>query len=188
MPLLLASGSPRRREFLELSGIPFQVVKPDVPEVRRRGEAPVAFARRLAREKAGAVLRLHPGATVLAADTIVVLGERVLGKPRDAAEAARMLRALSGRTHAVITAFAVLSGERSLVRAVRTRVVFRKVRRGEIDAYVATGCPLDKAGAYAIQGGAAGMVQSISGSYTNVVGLPLAEVLEALRAFNVVPE
>ena len=187
MPLLLASGSPRRREFLELAGIPFRVEKPDVPEVRRRGEAPVAFATRLAREKAEAVRARNSGDWVLAADTIVVLGDRVLGKPRDAAEAGRMLRALSGKTHQVITAFALIGPSGRRVRAVRTRVVFRPLRRAEIEAYVASGCPLDKAGAYAIQGGAAGMVRSISGSYTNVVGLPLAEVLDALREFKVVP-
>jgi septum formation protein len=179
---ILASGSPRRRELLAQAGLVFTVTKPDVPEVRRRGEKPADFARRLAREKAAAVRARHPGATVLAADTIVVLGDRVLGKPRDAADARRMLRALSGRPHQVITAFTLAGPHRSVTRAVRTRVVFRALTRAEIDAYVATGDPMDKAGAYAIQGGAAGMVASVRGSYTNVVGLPVAEVLAALRA------
>jgi septum formation protein len=186
VPLVLASGSPRRSEFLTQAGLEFGVAKPDVPEVRRRGEAPVAFARRLAREKAAAVAARHPGCAVLAADTIVVLGRQVLGKPPDAAAAVRMLRALSGKTHQVVTAFAVLAPRGQCVRAVRTSVTFRRLTPGEIAAYVATGCPLDKAGAYAIQGGAAGMVASVRGSVTNVVGLPVAEVLQALRALGVV--
>jgi septum formation protein len=181
LPLVLASASPRRRELLAAAGIPFRVDAADIPEIRRRGESPLAFARRLAREKAQAVAARHPQARVLAADTVVVLGERALGKPRNTAEATRMLRALSGREHTVVTAFTLLApGRPPRTRAVRTRVVFRPLSRAEIDAYVATGDPLDKAGAYAIQGGAAGMIDRVSGSYTNVVGLPLAEVLAAL--------
>jgi septum formation protein len=186
-PLILASASPRRRELMQQAGFSLRIEKPDVPEVRRRGEKPTAFARRLAAEKAAVIGRRHPESVILAADTIVVLGRRVLGKPRDAAEARRMLRALSGQTHRVITAFALLAPSRCLLRSVSTQVTFRSLSRGEIDAYVASGDPMDKAGAYAIQGGAAGMVRSIRGSYTNVVGLPVAEVLQALHELTTQP-
>ena len=188
--LILASSSPRRRELLKVAGRAFRIVTPDIEETPRPGEAPAAFARRAAREKAEAVaLRLPERAArrrvILASDTIVVLGRRILGKPRSLAEARRMLRSLSGRDHRVMSGLCVLreAGRghwRGVARVVTTAVHFRRLSAAEIEAYLRTGEPLDKAGAYGIQGAAAGFVTAIRGSYTNVVGLPLAETLALL--------
>jgi septum formation protein len=188
---ILASSSPRRRELLSRLGHPFRVIEPAIAESPRPGERPADFARRAATEKAAAAARLPPqrgGAprTIIGCDTVVALADRIFGKPRTAAEARRMLRALSGRRHRVISGLCVLreraSGSwRRQTRTVSTEVIFRRLFPGEIVAYVATGEPMDKAGAYAIQGGAAAMVVAIHGSYTNVVGLPLAELVEMLR-------
>jgi len=188
---ILASSSPRRRALLRLLGHPFRVIVPAIDETPQAGERPAAFARRAAMEKALAVAeRLPPlrGARwriVIACDTIVVLGHRILGKPRDAEDARRMLRALSGRTHAVLSGLCVrwesaTGRPRQEVRVVKTAVEFRDLSAEEIERYVATGEPLDKAGAYAIQGRAAAMVRAIRGSWTNVVGLPLAELADVL--------
>lgn len=184
--LILASASPRRRELLAGLEIPFEVMIPAIDETPRACETPASYALRMAFEKAGVVLA-GPGAApdvrVIAADTIVVLGDRILGKPRDEADATAMLRALSGKTHMVMTGLCVwhrdARGERVRGRAVCTKVVFREVADAEIHHYVASGEPMDKAGAYAIQGGAAGMVDHIDGSYSNVVGLPM-ETLTAM--------
>lgn len=177
--LILASASPRRRELLGALDIDFSVSIPDVDETPRNGEAPVAFAERLAAEKAAAI-HATPDTTVVAADTIVVLHGAILGKPADRAQAFGMLSDLSGNTHEVITAVCVKRGARTIVFSVSTEVAFRVVDPDEIEAYIDSGCPMDKAGAYAIQGGAAHMVRTIRGSYTNVVGLPLCELHEAL--------
>lgn len=180
--LVLASSSPRRRQLLEEAGLSFHVVVPDVDEAVLPNETPEAFAVRLATDKARAVAdKMEVTVPVLAADTIVVLDHQILGKPNDASEAVAMLRSLSGKTHQVITAFCVLTADEIVQRVVRTGVAFRQLSDAEIIHYVQTGEPMDKAGAYGIQGGAAGMVESINGSYTNVVGLPVAEVLECLR-------
>ncbi len=179
--LLLASSSPRRAELLARSGYAFDVVPADVDETPPPGAAPEAAALEIARRKAEAVSR--PG-VVLAADTIVVLEGGILGKPKDDDDARRMLHALSGRRHEVITAFCVRNGEREIARAVTTDVEFRVVPADEIDAYIATGEPRDKAGAYAIQGAGAFLVRSIEGSWTNVVGLPLVETIEALAEIS----
>jgi len=191
--IILASQSPRRRALLRRLGVRFRVLAPGHDEQLRPGEAPAAYARRNARAKARSALARVPAARrragrpllILAADTIVVLGRRVLEKPRDAAHARAMLRALSGRRHEVLTGLCLLAVRPPRAPAVRTRVVrtavwFRALRPAEVDAYVATGEPLDKAGAYAIQGGAAPMVRALRGSYTNVIGLPLAEVAALL--------
>ena len=187
---ILASQSPRRRDLLKAAGFDFRVIVPDIDETPNPGESPARFARRAARDKARAVAaRLPPSArprVVVACDTVVALGPRIVGKPRSASEAVRMLQALSGRTHEVISGLALLHGLpdgrsprglHSRSRTVRTRVRFRRLTTGEIKRYVASGEPMDKAGAYAIQEGASGMVVSIRGSYTNVVGLPLAELI-----------
>ena len=185
--IILASQSPRRRELLALLGRPFRVLTPGHDERQRPGEAPADYARRNAREKARSVLaRVAGPCLVIGADTIVVLGRRVLEKPRDAVQARAMLRALSGRRHAVITGVSLLLRRppaAPVLRtfAVRTEVVFRRLRAQEIAAYVATGEPMDKAGAYAIQDGAAHMIRTLRGSYTNVVGLPLAELADRLE-------
>jgi len=178
--LVLASASPRRRELLSGLGVPFEVRPADVPEVRRPGEEPARFAARLAREKATAVAR--PGEWVLGADTIVVVDEEILGKPADAADARRMLALLSGRAHHVLTAVALIGpgGELAGELVGDTVVEFRDLTGEEIADYVAGGEPMDKAGAYAIQGGAGRFVRRTEGSYSNVVGLPVEEVAELL--------
>ncbi|MBN2162425.1 MAG: septum formation inhibitor Maf [Pontiellaceae bacterium] len=180
--LILASASPRRKELLGLLEIPFSVEVPDIDETPLEGETARTFSKRIAREKAEAI-ELPPETTAIAADTIVVLDSTILGKPDSAETAIKMLSALSGRTHEVITSVCVRSTTRCVVFSSTTEVTFRVLNDGEIRNYVDSGCPLDKAGGYAIQGGAAHMVQCISGSYTNVVGLPLSELHETLDSF-----
>ena len=186
-PLILASASPRRRELLAQAGFTFEVITADVPEIRKPGEDPIRFVTRLAREKAEAVLSREaapPEAIILGADTIVVVDEEVLGKPQDAADAARMLRLLSGRTHQVITGVCLAKGRERQRAAEVTFVRFTTLSDEEIEAYVATGEPLDKAGAYAIQGRAGRWVPRIHGCYFNVVGLPLALVSSMIEAMR----
>ncbi len=181
--LVLASASPRRQELLREAGIAFETYPAHIPEERKAGEAPLAYALRLAEEKARAVATRFPGRYVLGADTIVVAGEHVLEKPADHADAARMLRLLSGRSHQVTTAVSLVKpGGQSDTRACTTRVFFRELTEEEIQRYVASNEPMDKAGAYAIQGGAAGFADRMEGEYSNVVGLPLPLLTEMLRA------
>ncbi len=177
--LVLASTSPRRRAFLESLGLRFEAVGAEVDESPREREPPDEYVARIASEKARKVALARPGALVLAADTTVVLDGAPLGKPADAADARRMLRALSGREHTVLTAV-VLAGAAAGRRVVSTAVRFRALTDREIDWYVATGEPLDKAGAYALQGTGGFLVREIEGSHSNVVGLPLGETLELL--------
>jgi nucleoside triphosphate pyrophosphatase len=186
--IVLASASPRRAELLESAGIRFVVVPGHIDETPHPDEPPLDHVLRLAREKAQEVAHREEGRFFVGADTIVVCNHEIMGKPRDDADAVRMLTKLSGIGHEVITGFAVVDKEHDLAicRAVTTRVYFKKLDEAEIAAYVATGCPRDKAGAYAIQGGAAYMVERITGSYTNVVGLPLCEVVETLREVGAV--
>jgi septum formation protein len=191
--LVLASASPRRRELLAQAGYTFEVRPADVPEDPRPGEEPVAYVVRLAREKAEAVYRAlaeqESGVefvegrelTVLGADTTVEVDGQILGKPQNAVDAARMLRMLSGRTHRVITGVALATAEGTEVAAEATAVRFGALADEEIAAYVATGEPMDKAGAYAIQGRAARWIPRIEGCYFNVVGLPLALVTAMLE-------
>jgi septum formation protein len=182
--LVLASGSPRRRELLEAAGVQFEVIVPTVDENPRPQEAPPALAERLAREKAGAVVgRVTPGRWVLAADTVVALGGVLFGKPEDAQHAAAMLRELSGRTHRVYTGYALArAGGPGLESGVACSLVtLRALGAGEIADYVASGEPFDKAGAYAAQGEAGRFLQRIEGSRSNVIGLPLEDVLPLLR-------
>ena len=175
-------------------GIPFHVYAANINEDQSAGEAPIAYALRLAREKAEAVAARYPQSYVLGADTIVVLKGEVLGKPRDHADAARMLRLLSGREHEVTTAVSLIApstispsvsaialGTLVETRASTTKVHFREIAEAEIQQYVAGGEPMDKAGAYAIQGGASRWTDRIEGEYSNVVGLPLSLVTEMLR-------
>jgi septum formation protein len=180
--LVLASASPRRHELLASLGIDFAVNIPDIDETAHAGETPRTCAERLAKEKAAAV-PADSDTTVIAADTIVVQGPSILGKPHSEKEAREMLCGLAGKSHDVITAVCIQNSTRSRVFSVCTEVTFRALTPAEIDAYIASGCPMDKAGAYAIQGGAAHMVRSINGSYTNVVGLPLCELHETLLSF-----
>lgn len=179
-PLTLASASPRRRELIASLGLDFKIIVPEIDETPLPHEKARAFAERLAVEKANAVTA---DGIIIAADTIVVKNEAILGKPGDAVHAREMLRMLSGTEHEVITGVCVRDATRTVVFSVGTRVVFRMLSDDEIDDYIDTGEPMDKAGAYAIQGGAAHMVQSIEGSYTNVVGLPLCELYDTLHSF-----
>jgi nucleoside triphosphate pyrophosphatase len=177
-PLVLASASPRRRALLEQLGIPLRIDPAHLDENVREGEPADQYVLRLARQKAEAVHARHPDDTVLAADTSVVLGGRILGKPATAEEALEMLRALSGRTHQVMTAVAIAgAGE----RCVTTPVTFADVREAALRWYVSTGEPMDKAGGYAVQGIGGFLVERIDGSYSAVVGLPLVETLALLR-------
>jgi septum formation protein len=185
--LVLASASPRRQELLRNAGISLVVQPADIDETPRAGELPRDYAERLAREKALAVWRLRPQDVVLGADTIVVVDEMILGKPADAADAARMLRLLSGRVHRVITGVcvvdAVAAGQLPVVRTTSetTLVTMNELSDEEIRDYIATGEPMDKAGAYAIQGMASRWIPRIEGDYSNVVGLPVALVHAMLR-------
>jgi nucleoside triphosphate pyrophosphatase len=174
--LTLASSSPRRRQLLEMLGIPVRVVSPNVSEVRRPVETPVDYVERLAREKALAV----PGRLVLGADTTVVVRDEVLEKPVDAVDALRMLRKLQGRTHQVVTSIALVAGETIHQATDVTNVVFRRLDDVFLEAYVATGEPMDKAGAYGIQGYGAALVERIDGDFFSVMGLPIRLVLELL--------
>jgi len=187
--IVLASASPRRAELLASAGIDFIVVPGDIDETPLPAEEPLAHVLRLAEGKALEAASRSDGRFFIGADTIVLCDREILGKPADNAAATAMLQKLSGRMHRVITGFAVIDREsgRTIRRTISTEVFFRIVGAAEIAAYVATGCPLDKAGAYAIQGGAAAMVTRINGSYTNVVGLPLCEVVEVLREVGALP-
>lgn len=182
-PLILASSSPRRRELLSAAGLPCRVIPSRAEESPRRGEDPRAFVRRAARAKGREVAARHPEAFVLSADTIVVIGGRILGKPRTPAEAFRMLVALAGREHRVHTAVCLLreaDGYRD-ERVETTRVRFRPLTREEVRGYLRTGESGDKAGAYAAQGAGSLLIDRIAGSFTNVVGLPMTTVLAMLR-------
>jgi len=192
--LVLASASPRRREMLTTVGYRFRVVVPAVVEKVRNGESPTDFALRTASEKAAAAQAAWEcegggPAVILAADTVVSKGRKIYGKPADTGRAVAMLRALGGRGHKVTTAVALrdTATGRERDEAVTTRVFFKELDAGEIARYVATGEPMDKAGAYGIQGAAAFMVRAIEGSYTNVVGLPLCEVVEWLAEWGISP-
>lgn len=185
--IVLASASPRRRELLRQIGIPFEVLAGEVPEYGRPESNPAELARALAREKAETVAARIVDGLVIGADTIVVVDGRVLGKPADPKDAAAMLRTLSGRTHQVITGVAVADRRAGATVAVdvehaSTDVSFLPWSDADIDAYVATGEPLDKAGAYAIQGYASVLIEGVRGCYFNVVGLPLALLAQMLRA------
>jgi septum formation protein len=183
--LILASGSPRRRELLTRAGIEFETRPADIPEVQRPNEPPAVFAKRLAREKALAVAQRigGPARPVLGADTIVVIDDRVLGKPTDSEHAVELLSLLIGRRHAVITGVAVVNSETLSCRdvAVESWVVMRGADRQELVEYAAGGEPLDKAGAYALQGEGRRFIERVEGSETNVIGLPVEETLALLR-------
>lgn len=176
-PLTLASGSPRRRQLLEMLGIPVRVVPSNVPEVRQPAETPLDYVERLAREKALGVR----GRLVLGADTTVIVRDEVLEKPADEADALRMLGKLQGRTHQVVTSVALASGGRIHQATDVTNVRFRRMSEDFLRAYVATGEPMDKAGAYGIQGYGAALVERIEGDFFSVMGLPLRLVLRLLE-------
>jgi septum formation protein len=191
-PLVLASASPRRRELLARAGLAFEVLPAEVAEDPRAGEAPRALVERLAAEKAASVrdrLPARPRRVVLGSDTIVTLDGEILGKPRDPEHAVGMLRRLAGRTHTVWTGVAVAeTGAAALrVRSVESRVTLRAAGEAELRAYVAGGEPLDKAGAYALQGEGRRLVSRVEGSESNVIGLPLEETLALLAEAGLTP-
>ena len=188
--LVLASASPRRQEILRNAGIPFAAHPTDIAEVPNPGEDPRLFAERMAKEKALAVFRQRPHDVILGADTVVVVDQQILGKPQDQADAARMLRLLSGRSHIVITGVCLVGSETGNqkmetsfqdVWSETTLVTMDPLSDADIRSYVATGEPMDKAGAYAIQGVASRWISRIEGDYFNVVGLPVALVWRMLR-------
>jgi septum formation protein len=181
LKLILASSSPRRRELLTQAGFVFDVVAADIDESERVGESAANYVRRLAEEKARVVAGAHPEAVVLGADTTVVLDGEIMQKPVDAADAERMLRKLSGRTHQVHTGLAVVRGGVCESHVETTDVVFREIAEDELRVYVASGHAMDKAGAYGIQGYAARWIPRIEGDYFNVVGLPLSAVVGMLN-------
>ncbi len=186
--LILASASPRREEMLRLLGCRFSVLHSHVDEAPAAGETPEDYALRLSETKARAVSEMQPGHWVLGADTIVTIDGELLGKPRTTDEARCMIRRLSGREHTVITAFTLLNSGRPecIRRAVASRVRFKDVPDDEVEWYVATDEPYDKAGGYAVQGKASFLVSEVHGSYTNVVGLPLCEVVEVLKELGLI--
>ena len=186
----LASGSPRRRELLQQIGISFRVVAAEVDETQLAREAPTAYVTRLAAAKAAAGRKSNPEAghiPVLAADTAVILDGKIMGKPAGREDAEDMLRRLSGRTHEVLTAIALRTGDGIHSRISRSEVTFRRIAAAEAQAYWATGEPRDKAGAYAIQGRAAIFIADLRGSYSGVMGLPLFETAELLGHAGYVP-
>ncbi|MBT8479897.1 MAG: septum formation inhibitor Maf [Gemmatimonadetes bacterium] len=183
MRLVLASGSPRRKEILDLLGLDHEVRPPAVDEELRAGEVPAVQARRLAVEKVTASAA-DAGELIVAADTLVVLGDEILGKPGDAVDAVRMLMQLQGRRHEVYTGLALRVGGRIESDVASTRVWFRSLVAAECEEYVASGEPLDKAGAYGIQGLGAALVQRIEGEYFNVMGLPVQLLLSLLTRFD----
>ena len=183
-PIVLASGSPRRKQLLEMLRIPFRVIAPDVDEHVLPGERPDAYVTRLSRAKAQAVLPLAPGDVVLAADTTVVLGGKIFEKPTSPAHAVEMLEQLQGKTHEVLTAVAVAENGRLEQALDVSRVTFRPNTRGVLEEYVATGEPLDKAGAYAIQGLGAPLIERVEGDFFGVMGLPLRLALDLLARFG----
>jgi septum formation protein len=186
--LYLASQSPRRAELLTRLGLRFGVLALDLPEHRQPNEPAEEYVRRVAREKAGAGLLQVMGnadAVVLGADTEVILDDEVFGKPRDAADAAAMLRRLSGRTHRTVSAVSVVSAAREAQTVSVSEVRFAELSEQDIAAYVASGEPMGRAGAYAIQGGAERFVRHLSGSYSGVMGLPLYETAQLLRQFGI---
>lgn len=187
MRVVLASASPRRHELLGMIGIAHEVDPADIDESVRAGESDTDYALRLATEKGVAVAARHPDALVIAADTIVVVDDRIFGKPVDGADACRMLRVLSGRTHVVHTAVAVVrdAGRRVESEVESTRVTFRELEDSEIAAYVATGEPMDKAGAYGIQGYGATIVERVEGDYFTVMGLALRQLVSLLERVGV---
>ena len=184
MKLILASASPRRRELLSSIGLTFTVEASSVEEVQRAGEAPETYVRRLAEEKAGEIAARHPDAWVIAADTIVFIHGRILEKPADHADAVRMLSMIAGEVHEVFTGLTLRQNatDASHTRVVTTRVHMLPLSPEEIEWYVSTGEPMDKAGAYAVQGMGAMLIESIEGNYTNVVGLPLSTLYEMMKA------
>ena len=189
MKYILASASPRRRELLKMIGLDFDVMPSHVPEVPQEGEAPEEYVARLSRDKAHAIAVQYPARWVIAADTTVLYGDELLEKPADPKDAARMLATIAGKTHIVYTGVTLehAEGDYRETRVAESEVRMLPLSASEIEWYVATGEPLDKAGAYAVQGIGAMFIDSIHGSYTNVVGLPIATLFQMMRKAGIDP-
>ena len=185
MQVLLSSGSPRRKELLSFLGIDFQVKIPKVPEIQLAGESPVDFCSRISREKALEVARENPDALVIGADTVVVVDGMILGKPKDVDQARDYLMLLQNKEHEVYTGYSILYGKHHRTNVVRTKVHFKHMTVEEISWYISTGEPMDKAGAYAVQGIGSLFIDKVQGSYTNVIGLPLSHVYSDLNQFGI---
>lgn len=185
MHIILASGSPRRKELFSYLGLDFSVSVSHADERSRPRELPEDFCNRVSLDKAAVVSRENPDALIIAADTIVVIDGRILGKPRDNTAASEYLRLLQGRIHDVYTGYTIMYKDRNRTRVIRTRVRFRAMTEKEISWYIATGEPLDKAGAYAVQGIGSIFIDKVDGSYTNVIGLPLSDLYYDLKDFGV---
>jgi septum formation protein len=185
--IILASSSPRRKELLEKIGLRFTVDPSDCAEDTAAGLSPHDLVRQISLDKTNAVAAKHPDSIIIAADTIGVIGEKILGKPHTAREAVKMLRMISGKSHLVITGFTVLdtATQKQITKTVDTRVYIKKLSAAEIEAYVQTGEALDKAGAYAIQGKGALLVEKAEGDFYNVMGLPLSALAETLKSFAI---
>lgn len=186
--LILASASPRRREILKSAGLKFKIIPPHVNEDYLQGESPSKHVRRLSRNKAMTIARQHQHSWVLGADTIVVIDGMILGKPQNKTQAKNMLKTLSGRDHTVFTGFSIINSGKAVCRTkvVQSTVRFKSIRREEINWYINCAEPYDKAGGYAVQGKGACFIKSIRGSYTNVIGLPLCEVLEEFNKLQAI--
>lgn len=187
-PLILASASPRRRELLQSAGLKFKIIPAHVNEDYLRGESPSKHVRRLSRDKAMMISRRHQNAWVLGADTIVVIDGIILGKPQNKTQAKKMLTTLSGRDHTVFTGFSIINSGKTVCRTkvIQSTVRFKSIRREEMHWYINCAEPYDKAGGYAVQGKGACFIKSIRGSYTNVIGLPLCEVLEEFNKLQAI--
>ena len=185
--LILASKSPRRKELLKQIGIPFVVVVSDAEEVSGNSWTPAALVVENAKRKARAVAEKYPDSPVLGADTVVSSEGKIFGKPKDKDEARKMLTALSGKMHEVTTGLALINRNEIRTTSVTTKVFFDTMTKADIDAYIATEEPMDKAGAYAIQGKAARFIEKIEGSYSNVVGLPLNALIQLSKDLNFFP-
>ncbi len=185
--IILASASPRRKEILANTGLAFTVCKSSYEEDLAISKEPRALARFLSRKKAEDVVQKYPDAIVIAADTFIVYRDKLLGKPSSSADARRMLKTLSGKAHSVITGFTVIDSRSNnkVSRSIETKVYFKKLKQAEIDAYVKSDEPLDKAGAYAIQGLGAVFIERIEGDFFNVVGLPICALAESLKKFGI---
>ncbi|MCY4389504.1 MAG: Maf family protein [Desulfurellaceae bacterium] len=187
--LILASASPRRRELLQQTSLRFRVIPSHMEETRRDKEPPETYVARIAAEKARAIAERQPGFWILAADTIVALEGRVFGKPANLDNARQMLTTLSGHPHQVMTAFVLLdtAGNTTAAEVVTSQVTFKELSASEVTAYLATGEPFDKAGAYAFQGKGRDLIAQVSGSHSNIIGLPMDEVTAALRTVGLLP-
>jgi septum formation protein len=185
--IILASASPRRKELLEKIGLKFEVEPGDINEELQSDLPPQELAKKLSQEKALAVSKKYSDAIIIAADTIGVFEGKIVGKPRTSTEATKMLRMLNGKSHLVVTGFTIIDTKtgKTVSKSVETTVYFRKLTEAEIDAYVKTGEPLDKAGGYALQGLGALIVEKITGDFYNVIGLPLSALVESLKTFGV---